>query len=126
MTPDPAEPGADRRWPPWVYAGGSDPDPRFTLANERTFLAWIRTALALVAAGVAVDVVDLGVDDGARHLIAALLVGLGVACSLGAWVRWARVERALRRSAPLPSSPLSLVIAVGLPVLAVVVLVALR
>ncbi|MDQ7905703.1 DUF202 domain-containing protein [Phytohabitans sp. ZYX-F-186] len=38
------------RWPSWVYRSGSEPDPRFTLANERTFLAWIRTALGLVAA----------------------------------------------------------------------------
>jgi hypothetical protein len=31
-----------------------EPDYRFTFANERTFLAWIRTALALIAGGVAV------------------------------------------------------------------------
>ena len=30
------------------------PDIRFTLANERTFLAWLRTAIGLIAAGVAV------------------------------------------------------------------------
>ena len=40
-----------RRWPAWVYGVGDDPDPRFSLANERTFLAWIRTGLAFVTAG---------------------------------------------------------------------------
>ena len=38
------------QWPRWVYGHGSTPDPRFSLANERTFLAWVRTALAVVAA----------------------------------------------------------------------------
>ncbi|WP_143342795.1 YidH family protein, partial [Crossiella equi] len=43
------------RWPERVYGVGEEPDPRFTLANERTFLAWIRTSLGLMAAGVAVE-----------------------------------------------------------------------
>jgi putative membrane protein len=34
---------------------GQEPDYRFSLANERTFLAWIRTALAILASGVALD-----------------------------------------------------------------------
>ena len=33
---------------------GHEPDYRFTLANERTFLAWIRTSLGLMAVGLAV------------------------------------------------------------------------
>ena len=47
----------DRRWPRRVYAAGSEPDPRFTFANERTFLAWIRTGLGFLAAGVAIAAV---------------------------------------------------------------------
>ena len=47
------------RWPRWVYGGGTEPDARFTFANERTFLAWIRTALALLAGGVALDSIPL-------------------------------------------------------------------
>ncbi|WP_283215114.1 DUF202 domain-containing protein [Pseudofrankia sp. DC12] len=39
---------------PPVHTVGTDPDYRFSLANERTFLAWIRTALALLAGGIAV------------------------------------------------------------------------
>ncbi|MBM4509720.1 DUF202 domain-containing protein, partial [Rhodococcus hoagii] len=34
------------------FPGGEDPDPRFTLANERTYLAWVRTGLGLIAAAV--------------------------------------------------------------------------
>ena len=37
-----------------VFPAGREPDPRFTLANERTFLAWIRTALGLLAGGIGV------------------------------------------------------------------------
>src|SRR3954470_20484811 len=47
------------RWPRWVYGVGTRPDHRFSLANERTFLAWVRTSLAMLAGGVALDAVDL-------------------------------------------------------------------
>ena len=43
------------RWPGWVYGVGDEPDPRFSLANERTFLAWVRTSLGLVAGAVVLD-----------------------------------------------------------------------
>ena len=56
------------RWPGSVYREGVEPDPRFTFANERTFLAWLRTSLALVVAGVAVDVLaESGDADVARR-----------------------------------------------------------
>ena len=47
------------RFPRRVYEAGTEPDPRFTMANERTFLAWIRTALALIAGGVALEALGL-------------------------------------------------------------------
>jgi len=58
---------------------GTEPDARFTFANERTFLAWNRTALALIAAGLAI--VQLlppfaGVPWG-RHMIAVPLIVAG-------------------------------------------------
>ena len=78
------------RWPARVYGEGSEPDPRFTFANERTFLAWLRTSLALVVAGVAVDVlVESGDSDaGAYRPLAAALIVLGMAASAAAFVRW--------------------------------------
>lgn len=94
---------AEDRWPRWVYDGGDEPDPRFSFANERTFLAWIRTALALVAAGVAVDVIDLDASAALQRALASVLVVAGLACAVLAWVRWARSERAMRRGVPLPS-----------------------
>jgi putative membrane protein len=114
----------DRRWPRSVYGVGTEPDPRFTFANERTFLAWIRTGLGFLAAGVAVATVaradaSLSLEVRAASL---LLVVCGLACAGGAWVRWVRSERAMREGRALPSSPL-LVVLVG--VLVVVALVAL-
>lgn len=127
MSEDPADQRptglADRRWPRSVYGVGTEPDPRFTFANERTFLAWIRTGLGFLAAGVAVAAVSR-VDQrlsGEVRFAALLLVLCGLACAGGAWVRWVRSERAMREGRPLPSSPLLLVL-VG--VLVVVALVA--
>ncbi len=86
-----------------LLPGGSEPDPRFTLANERTFLAWIRTAMALLAGGIAIEAftADLFIEP-VRQGIAILLLGLGMLLSAGAAVRWLRVERSMRNKAPLP------------------------
>lgn len=105
---------ASRRWPGWVYDAGEDPDYRFSFANERTFLAWLRTALALIAAGVAVNAVELPIADAARHVIGALLVVLGALSAVSAWVRWARSERAMRRRTPLPSPVFTVGLAVSM------------
>ena len=91
-------------WPAWVYRVGTRPDPRFSLANERTFLAWVRTSLAFLAGGVALDAVDL---DGPRVLqsaLAVVLVVLGLLGAAAAYVRWALAERAMRLHATLPGT----------------------
>lgn len=111
------------RWPGWVYGAGEEPDYRFSFANERTFLAWIRTSLALLAASVAVDVVDLDMSDAVRRALAGLLVVLGVFSAVVAWVRWAAAERAIRRRHPLPSFGFAVLIPLGLVVAGVVVVV---
>lgn len=114
------------RWPGAVYREGDEPDPRFTFANERTFLAWLRTSLALVVAGVAVDVLadsaDSGDADGYRPLAAVLIV-LGMAASGTAFFRWMTNERAMRRHQPLPGLGLGAVLALGIAVVAVGLLI---
>jgi putative membrane protein len=103
-----------RRWPSWVYQDGDDPDARFSMANERTFLAWIRTAMALLAGGVAIDVVDLDLSSGLHRALAVLVLVLGILCAVMSWLRWARSERAMRHRQPLPAPGLGAVLALGL------------
>jgi putative membrane protein len=113
-----------RRWPGWVYGEGDEPDYRFSFANERTFLAWIRTALALVAAGVALDVLGLSVAHDVERVAAMTLVALGVVIAAVAWLRWALAERAMRRARPLPSFGSGLFFAVAVAAAMVLLLVA--
>ena len=102
--------------------GGTEPDPRFTFANERTFLAWSRTALALVVAGLAI--VQLlppfpGVPAG-RHLLGVPLIALGAVLAIVAYAEWVRNQRALRRGEPLPVSVMPWVLAAAITGMAVV------
>lgn len=112
------------RWPAWIYASGSEPDVRFSFANERTFLAWIRTALALLAAGVALDTLDLAFADDLEHALAVLMVVLALTCAAVSWIRWARAERAMRRGEPLPGSGIGAALALGVVAAALVLLLA--
>ena len=110
------------RGPAQVYGEGEDPDYRFSLANERTFLAWLRTTLALLAAGVAVDVLDLGVPDGFTRALAAMLLVLGAICPALAFLRWAMAERAMRRGESLPSLGVAAAVITGVVLVAAAVL----
>jgi putative membrane protein len=116
-------PGALSRFPRWVYGVGDEPDPRFSLANERTFLAWVRTSLAFSAAGVALEALSLPIHPGFRLAASLLLIGLGILVAVHAWWRWGQVERAVRCAAPLPAPVLTVLIAAGAGVVAVLVLV---
>jgi putative membrane protein len=118
MTPN----AGDGRRPGWVYGTGSDPDVRFSFANERTFLAWIRTALALLAAGVAIDAVPLEIPDWEQRALASVLLLLGIACTVAAWTRWAQAERAMRRGDPLPAPRATVILTVGVLAVGVIVL----
>ncbi|MUF03768.1 DUF202 domain-containing protein [Pseudomonas sp. CCM 7893] len=91
----------------YVLGEGQAPDPRFTLANERTFLAWIRTALALLAGGAAVEAFASSVlSENGKVLLVSLLLSVSLLVSVGAFWRWLGVERALRCGAELPMSSL--------------------
>ncbi|WP_435769096.1 YidH family protein [Nocardioides sp. SYSU DS0651] len=99
-------------------------DPRFSLANERTFLAWIRTALGLLAAAAALVAIDLPWPDGAVRVLAAVLAATGGVSAFLAWHRWRAVESAIAegRPAPTPRAHAALAMAVALVAVAVVVL----
>ncbi|MGD0607994.1 MAG: DUF202 domain-containing protein [Streptosporangiaceae bacterium] len=112
MTQAAAGPGDD----------GTEPDPRFTFANERTFLAWSRTALALVVAGL--GVVQLlppfpGVPWG-RHILGVPLIVFGAVVALAAYREWVRNQRAMRLGLPLSRSLMPLLLAMVVAVMAVI------
>lgn len=96
-----------RNWfdPDELREVGTTPDYRFSLANERTFLAWIRTGLALIAGGLAVAqfLSPLPVPH-LREILAILPIALGAGCALRAIDHWIRCEIAMRTSKPLPPS----------------------
>lgn len=106
-----------RRKPP-LRSVGTDPDYRFTLANERTFLAWLRTGLALLAGAVALAglVHDFGPRP-MRIIMTAMLLGLSLTVTLGAYTRWDRAERALRQGQPLPMDPLPRIVIAGVAII---------
>lgn len=100
---DPMPAQGRRRFSVRVLGSGTEPDPRFTLANERTFLAWIRTSLAFLAGGIAVEAFTEDLfPEPMRTFLAVVLLLLGVLISAGAVWRWVGVERSMRRDTPLP------------------------
>jgi len=102
----------------------SEPDPRFTLANERTFLTWVSTSLALSAAGVAVAAVPGQVlEPWMRTLLSVLLVLLSATAAALAYPRWRRVQRALRRGQSLPEPAIAPLLGYGVAAVAVLALV---
>lgn len=103
-----------RRFPAKLYGTGTEPDPRFTLANERTYLAWIRTSLALLAGGVALEALGLDLNEHLRLAASVVLILTGIAVPALAWFGWMRVEKALRLSTPLPSTVLALPLSIAL------------
>lgn len=92
-----------------------EPDYRFTLANERTFLAWQRTALGLLAAAVAVVqlIPELSVA-GARHVLGVILALLAILTAGMGILRWQQVDKAMRRDLPLPRHPTPMYLGIGL------------
>jgi len=117
--------GVTTRQPRWVYDAGEEPDPRFSLANERTFLAWVRTALAMFAGGIALHALAVPSTDWVRTLLVVALIGLGGLICVLSLVRWARVERAMRRHEPLPAFGLGVVMTVALALVALLLVIVL-
>lgn len=117
QLPDSSPPPSSRP-PVWGCdwrEGGNEPDYRFTLANERTFLAWIRTALAVLAAAVAFAQFATSLQPRWAVLVIAGLMGLvSAGLCVAAYWRWRANEIAMRHAAPLPHN-------LGLPVLGLAV-----
>lgn len=90
------------RFPASVYACGEEPDPRFSLANERTFLAWIRTALGLLGAAAALVAFDLPLAPWSRQSAAIALAASATVAVASGWIGWWSNERALRLRRSLP------------------------
>lgn len=96
-------------------AHSAEPDYRFTLANERTFLAWQRTSLGMLAAAVAVVqfMPELTIP-GVRHLLGAAIGGLAILTSAAGLHRWKKVDQAIRAEQPLPRIDTPVYLTVGL------------
>lgn len=102
----------------------SEPDARFSYANERTFLAWIRTSLGLVTAGLAITQLLPPFDfPGGRRLIGLPLIALGVAIAISSFRNWRGNERAMRLGRPLPESSLPRISAIVVSAVAILGLV---
>jgi putative membrane protein len=104
--------------------GEEEPDVRLTYANERTFLAWNRTALALVATGIAATQLlpEFHVAGG-RRILGLPLIALGALVALTSYLHWKANQRAMRRGQPLPRSPMPLVLSLGVGAVSVIAVV---
>jgi putative membrane protein len=100
---------------------GKEPDARFSFANERTFLAWIRTALGLMTAGLAITQLLPEFDfPGGRRLIGLPLIAVGVVMAITSYWQWQRNERSMRLGEPLAKSYLPRIVAVVVGVCALI------
>ena len=100
----------------WMRSVGEDPDPRFTLANERTFLAWVTASLGFTGVGLALGTL-LTENHGEFQILSSLWVLLGAFTIIRAVVRWFRMERAMRLAQALPLSSTIPVVALSVAVL---------
>jgi putative membrane protein len=100
---------------------GDEPDARFTFANERTFLAWTRTALALIAGSLAASQLVDFQSELARLITALSPLVLATWLPIASYRRWQRNERALRLHEPLPRSSLPRLLAAGTTAIAVLI-----
>ena len=107
---------------------GEEPDPRWSLANERTLLAYVRTALSVLVAGLAIAGSHTVTQVPAWLAALGLpLIALGAVVALSARRRFFANHQAMREGEPLTVPPLAstlpwaiaLIAAIGLVVASV-------
>lgn len=112
-------------WRPRSLRDGEEPDPRFTLANERTFLAWIRTSLGLMAGAVAMEAfAGDEIPEFIRTPLACVLLVMAALLATVSFRRWLRIESSMRHNDPLPVPQASILLVLGIAIGAVLLLVA--
>ena len=79
----------------------SEPDPRFTLANERTLLAYQRSAIGLMAAAIAVA--HFFGDDVLVLALALAMLATGALAGVGGYLRFRQVDTAIGEGRPIGS-----------------------
>ena len=115
----------DEGWRPRSLRDGREPDPRFTLANERTFLAWIRTSLGLTAGAVAMEAfAGDEIPAVVRTPLACVLLVLAALLAVVSFRRWIRIEASMRHDRPLPMPQASILLVLGIAAGAVLLVVA--
>jgi putative membrane protein len=98
------------------------------MANERTFLAWIRTALAILAGTIAIDQLTPNIAPAPVRIVLCLALAIvGASLSVEAYRRWSLQERAMREDSELPHTwllmAMTAMVAVAAFVLAVLILI---
>ena len=103
----------------------SPPNAQLLLANERTFLAWIRTSLALLVTGVALEAFEVPIPEGWRTVSASLFVLLGIAAAVQAWIGWRATDAAAKRGEPVPPPVTRTLLVAGVIAATVIIMVGL-
>ena len=112
-------------WRPRSLRDGEEPDPRFTLANERTFLAWIRTSLGLMAGAVAMEAfAGDEIPEIIRTPLACVLLVMAALLATVSFRRWIRIEASMRHNRPLPVPQASILLVLGIATGAILLVVA--
>lgn len=105
----------------------TEPDYRYSLANERTYLAWVRTGLALIAGGIGIRIFIS--DAGGSWLLYIAALGsclLGGVLTVTSYRHWIDVQKSMETGAPLPTQRGPLILTIGVVALMVVVMAGTR